>query len=38
MRRLANPFEISRVVAFLAQEHSHYIAGQIYGINGGFYM
>ncbi len=38
MRRFAEPFEISRVVVFLAQEASAYITGQIYGINGGLYM
>jgi 3-oxoacyl-(acyl-carrier-protein) reductase len=38
MRRFADPFEISRVVVFLAQEDSGYITGQIYGINGGLYM
>jgi 3-oxoacyl-(acyl-carrier-protein) reductase len=38
MRRFADPFEISRVVVFLAQDHSGYITGQIYGINGGLYM
>jgi len=37
MRRFADPFEISRVVTFLAQEGSCYITGQIYGINGGLY-
>jgi 3-oxoacyl-(acyl-carrier-protein) reductase len=38
MRRLAEPYEISRVVVFLAEEESSYITGQIYGINGGLYM
>jgi NAD(P)-dependent dehydrogenase (short-subunit alcohol dehydrogenase family) len=38
MRRLGDPYEISRVVVFLAQEESGYITGQIYGINGGLYM
>ena len=38
MRRFADPYEISRVVVFLAQEESAYITGQIYGINGGLYM
>jgi 3-oxoacyl-(acyl-carrier-protein) reductase len=38
MRRFAEPYEISRVAVFLAQEESGYITGQIYGINGGLYM
>jgi acetoacetyl-CoA reductase len=38
MRRLGDPYEISRVVIFLAQEESGYITGQVYGINGGLYM
>jgi acetoacetyl-CoA reductase len=38
MRRFAEPYEISRVVLFLAQEEAGYITGQIYGINGGLYM
>jgi NAD(P)-dependent dehydrogenase (short-subunit alcohol dehydrogenase family) len=38
MRRLGDPYEISRVVVFLAQEESGYITGQLYGINGGLYM
>ncbi len=38
LRRLAEPHEVSRVVAFLAQEESAYITGQIYSINGGMYM
>ncbi len=38
MRRFAEPYEISRVVVFLAHEESGYITGQIYGINGGLYM
>lgn len=38
MHRLGDPYEISRVVIFLAQEESGYITGQIYGINGGLYM
>ena len=38
MRRLAEPYEVSRVVVFLAEEESSYITGQIYGINGGLYM
>jgi 3-oxoacyl-(acyl-carrier-protein) reductase len=38
MRRFADPYEISRVVLFLAQQESGYITGQLYGINGGLYM
>jgi 3-oxoacyl-(acyl-carrier-protein) reductase len=38
MRRFAEPYEISRVVVFLAEEESGYITGQVYGINGGLYM
>ncbi len=38
MRRFADPYEISRVVLFLAEAESGYITGQVYGINGGLYM
>jgi 3-oxoacyl-(acyl-carrier-protein) reductase len=38
VRRFASPYEVSRVVLFLAHEDSSYITGQIYGINGGLYM
>jgi 3-oxoacyl-(acyl-carrier-protein) reductase len=38
MRRFADPGEIARVVAFLAEEASAYITGQVYGINGGLYL
>jgi NAD(P)-dependent dehydrogenase (short-subunit alcohol dehydrogenase family) len=36
--RLAEPDEIARVVEFLADPASSYITGEIYGINGGYYM
>jgi len=36
--RLAEPDEIARVVEFLADPASGYITGEIYGINGGYYM
>jgi NAD(P)-dependent dehydrogenase (short-subunit alcohol dehydrogenase family) len=38
IRRFAEPEEVARVVAFLAQEASGSITGQVYGINGGLYM
>ncbi len=38
MKRLGTPEEVARVVAFLADERSDYITGQVYGINGGLYM
>jgi 3-oxoacyl-(acyl-carrier-protein) reductase len=38
IRRLAEPEEVARVVAFLAHEASGSITGQVYGINGGLYM
>jgi 3-oxoacyl-(acyl-carrier-protein) reductase len=38
MRRFADPDEIARVVAFLAEEASAYVTGQVYGINGGLYL
>lgn len=38
MGRLANPEEISRVVAFLAAEESGYITGADFYINGGLYL
>src|SRR4029077_1068542 len=34
MRRLAQPWEIARVVHFLAADASGYITGQIWGVNG----
>jgi len=36
--RLAEPSEIARAIAFLADDKSSYITGQVMGINGGFYM
>ncbi len=36
--RVAKPEEIARVVAFLAHDHSSYITGQIWSINGGLDM
>ncbi len=36
--RMAEPLEIARAIAFLADEKSSYITGQVLGINGGFYM
>ena len=36
--RLAQPDEIARVVEFLADPDSSYVAGEVYGINGGLYM
>ncbi len=37
-KRFGTPEEVARVVAFLADEKSSYITGQVYGINGGLYM
>jgi acetoacetyl-CoA reductase len=36
--RMAEPSEIARAIAFLADEKSSYITGQVLGVNGGFYM
>jgi NAD(P)-dependent dehydrogenase (short-subunit alcohol dehydrogenase family) len=36
--RLGKPEEIARVVAFLADDHSSYITGQIWSVNGGLDM
>lgn len=36
--RLAQPKEIARVVAFLAEEASSYITGSMFSINGGLHM
>jgi acetoacetyl-CoA reductase len=36
--RLAQPDEIARVVCFLAADHSAYITGQIWAVNGGLDM
>ena len=38
MRRLAQPWEIARVVHFLAADASGYITGQVWGVNGGLDM
>jgi acetoacetyl-CoA reductase/3-oxoacyl-[acyl-carrier protein] reductase len=38
MHRMGQPDEIARVVAFLAQDASSYITGQIWGVNGGIDM
>ena len=36
--RLAQPWEVARVVHFLAADASGYITGQVWGVNGGLYM
>ena len=36
--RIGKPEEIARVVAFLAQDDSSYITGQIWAVNGGLDM
>jgi len=36
--RLGQPEEIARVVCFLAADHSAYITGQIWAVNGGLDM
>lgn len=36
--RLCRPEEIARVVHFLAADHSAYITGQVWGVNGGMDM
>jgi 3-oxoacyl-[acyl-carrier protein] reductase len=38
MNRLAQPWEIARVVHFLAADASGYITGQVWGVNGGLDM
>ena len=38
MRRLCRPEEVARVVHFLAADASAYIAGQVWGVNGGMDM
>jgi NAD(P)-dependent dehydrogenase (short-subunit alcohol dehydrogenase family) len=35
LKRLARPDEIARVVHFLAADHSAYITGAVWGVNGG---
>lgn len=36
--RMAEPWEIARAVAFLADEKSSYVTGQVLSVNGGLYM
>jgi NAD(P)-dependent dehydrogenase (short-subunit alcohol dehydrogenase family) len=36
--RLGEPWEVARVVEFLADPDSAYITGQVYPVNGGLYM
>lgn len=36
--RLGQPEEVAKLVGFLASENSNYITGQVFNINGGFYM
>jgi acetoacetyl-CoA reductase/3-oxoacyl-[acyl-carrier protein] reductase len=38
MGRLAQPWEVARVVHFLAADASGYITGQVWGVNGGLDM
>jgi NAD(P)-dependent dehydrogenase (short-subunit alcohol dehydrogenase family) len=38
MKRLAEPWEIAGVVAFLASEDSRYITGQAIEVDGGMVM
>ena len=38
MHRLAQPWEVARVVHFLAADASGYITGQVWGVNGGLDM
>jgi NAD(P)-dependent dehydrogenase (short-subunit alcohol dehydrogenase family) len=38
MHRMGQPEEIARVVAFLANDASGYITGQVWGVNGGIDM
>ena len=38
MGRLAEPWEVARVVHFLAADASSYITGQVWGVNGGLDM
>ena len=38
MGRLAQPWEVARVVHFLAADASSYITGQVWGVNGGLDM
>jgi len=37
-KRLGQPDEVARVVRFLIDEHSGYITGAVYKVNGGWYM
>lgn len=36
LRRIAEPIEIARVIAFLASPDASYVTGQVYAVDGGF--
>lgn len=38
LKRMGEPWELAKLVAFLASDNAAYITGQIIGINGGIYM
>jgi NAD(P)-dependent dehydrogenase (short-subunit alcohol dehydrogenase family) len=38
LRRLGDPAEIARMVRFLVDDHSGYITGSVFNVNGGMYM
>ena len=38
MRRIAQPVEIARVIAFLSSDWASYITGQVIDVNGGQIM
>ena len=38
MKKMGQPEDVAGLVSFLAGQDSHYLTGQVIGVNGGMYM